>query len=388
MIRTRRSPAKVTPSPVRHSRDEFIDVLRGLAIFSVLLLHSRGAADINNAFRWGAGLFPDFDVSLTAKLLIPADFGWVGVPIFFAISGFCIHNSYTREPNRDVIPYLIKRTFRIYPPYIVSLVIFSLWFFARDGVDPKNVAVHVLLIHNLTNTYFWLINGVYWSLAVEFQLYILYIPLIIGIDKFGWRPIMVLVFCIEVGIRTAEAYYTMRYGEVPKRVVGVPLGYIFSWSVGALVAEWCKTVDKRHFVNRWHIIALISGAVASAFFKPLDSFSFMLFSLSAAAMILYVHENNIQIKRWMGGLLSLGIVSYSVYLIHVPILSLVPEMYRCANIKPHPLVVFVTCVCMVIPLFWCAQIMRKFVELPSVNMGHWLLAIWTQFGRRTQTLPR
>jgi peptidoglycan/LPS O-acetylase OafA/YrhL len=77
----------------------------------------------------------------------------------------------------------------------------------------------------------------------------------------------------------------------------------------------------------------------------------------------------------MGGLLSLGIVSYSFYLIHQPIISLVPNIYYYLNISPHPLIMFATCVFMVTPLFWCSRLARKLVELPSINMGYRLLAM-------------
>jgi len=73
-----------------YSRDNFIDLLRGLAILLALVFHALGTAFPAEHLQWGSGLFPDFNVSHSYLLLFPATFGWSGVAIFFAIIGFCI----------------------------------------------------------------------------------------------------------------------------------------------------------------------------------------------------------------------------------------------------------------------------------------------------------
>lgn len=401
MIRIFQISDVVRPSSsMTYSRDDFIDILRGLAIFLVLIFHALGIAFGSSLLPWGSGLFPTFNEAGSFLLLLPATFGPTGVAIFFAISGFCIHNSYTRDRNPDVTRrYLIKRTFRIYPPYLASLFLFAFLWPSRDSIlfsyllsgshsDFGDVIEHALLIHNFSATYFFDINPAYWSIAVEFQLYLLYIPLIKLIKNFGWLPIITLALLLEICVRSTEAYYLVRYGSVPKFLEGCPLGFIFSWSIGALVAEWCKTRCTLYNVKKWHIIAAILVAVACTFFKPLSIFNFTLFSVSSAMAIMYVHKNETQIKwRHMGGLLSLGIVSYSFYLIHQPIILLVPKIYHYLNIWPSPLIVFATCVFMVVPLFWCSRLARKLVELPSVNMGYHLLAMREKLRRSPQILP-
>jgi peptidoglycan/LPS O-acetylase OafA/YrhL len=371
-----------------YSRDDFIDLLRGLAILLVLVFHALGAAFPAEHLQWSSGLFPDFNVSYSYLLLLPATLGWSGVAIFFAISGFCIHNSYMRERHLGVTRYVIKRTFRIYPPYFISLCLFGFFLAIHGNRDLfQDLLLHVLLIHNYSADYFYGINLAYWSIAVEFQLYMLYIPLIFVTAKFGWKPTIAVAFLLESCIRVAEAYELMRFGRISIWLAGCPFTYIFSWSVGALIADKGIRNMTNNSNKSWISIMILIG-IGSQFIKPASTFGFTIFSISSAMMISHVHSRGLQTDWRIGWLVSLGIASYSVYLIHQPILQLVPKVYHYCKLDGiHPLIVFITCVCLMVPIFWCSLIMRKVVELPSVNMGYRLLAMLGQPRKQPQTLP-
>jgi peptidoglycan/LPS O-acetylase OafA/YrhL len=370
-----------------YSRDHFIDLLRGLAILLVLVFHALGIALPTEHLQFGAGLFPDFNVSHSFLLLLPATLGWSGVAIFFAISGFCIHNSYMRECHLGATRYFVKRTFRIYPPYFISLCFFTVCLAISGRRDLfNNLLFHTLLIHNFSNDYFYGINLAYWSIAVEFQLYILYIPLIFVVKKLGWKPIIALVFLLESCMRIAEAYELMRFGEISIWLAGCPFTYIFSWSVGALMAD---NGFRSMFNNRskWLIYIIVAIAIGTQFIKPASTFSFMIFAISSAMMIARAHYHDLRINRCIGRLVSLGVVSYSVYLIHQPIIQILPTVYHhYVKLEIQPLIVFMACLCMIVPIFWCSVIMRNLVELPSVNMGYRLLSTLGQFRKQPQTL--
>jgi peptidoglycan/LPS O-acetylase OafA/YrhL len=221
---------------------------------------------------------------------------------------------------------------------------------------------------------------------VEFQLYMLYIPLIFVAEKFGWKPTIALAFLVESCLRIAEAYELMRFGRISIWLAGCPFTYIFSWSIGALIADSCVRNTIRIPKRLWIYIIVLTG-IGSQFIKPISTFGFMIFAISSAMMILHVHSRDLQTNWRIGGLVSLGIVSYSVYLIHQPIIQLVPKFYHYVELGVHPLLVFITCVCMMIPIFWCSLIMRKVVELPSVNIGYRLLAMLGQPRKQPRPLP-
>ena len=106
-------------------RIDFLDPIRGIAILLVFVFHSLGTAFGRDELPWGPW-FRDFNVPGSFLLLLPATFGWVGVAIFFVVSGFCIHLSYSRLPQWSL--FLQRRFFRIYPPYLVALLFFALAF--------------------------------------------------------------------------------------------------------------------------------------------------------------------------------------------------------------------------------------------------------------------
>src|SRR4029079_6353157 len=103
-----------------------VDVLRGIAILLVVVYHSFGST-------WGwwvpwAGWTSDFRSAPNDALiwLYPVTAAWVGVPLFFVISGFCIHYSFLRRGQFNAREFVWRRFWRIYPAYFVALVAFTL----------------------------------------------------------------------------------------------------------------------------------------------------------------------------------------------------------------------------------------------------------------------
>src|SRR5579863_4992242 len=97
-------------------RIDFIDDVRGIAILSVFLFHAVAAAYGYSMLSWN-GWFRNFDVPKSFLALLPLNIGWIGVPIFFVVSGFCIHVSFQQQ-GCEWRSFFIRRFFRIYPAYI------------------------------------------------------------------------------------------------------------------------------------------------------------------------------------------------------------------------------------------------------------------------------
>src|SRR5438477_9981607 len=111
-------------------RLDFLDSFRGFAVLWVFLVHVVLAAYGAVALPW-AGSFADFarpPGGWTFYLVFPASLGWAGVPVFFVVSGVCIHLSHRRSPDQSWVSFFRRRWWRIVPPYLAALLAFAfLW---------------------------------------------------------------------------------------------------------------------------------------------------------------------------------------------------------------------------------------------------------------------
>lgn len=145
-----------------------LDALRAIAALSVCLYHCSG------------GMLP--------KLVVPAAkhafaYGYLGVDIFFVISGFIIPYSLLGKNYRvtGIFGYLRKRIVRITPPaYISLLLIIGQWYIIDKLINHNTHYTGTLsfarVAHNLLFTvpftpYAW-ISTLFWTLAIEFQFYL------------------------------------------------------------------------------------------------------------------------------------------------------------------------------------------------------------------------
>src|SRR5882762_2762678 len=113
--------------PMETSREHlvFLDHIRGVAILSVFLYHTLDVSFGADHFLFkGWWRSSDSNGSLPI-LLYPLTLGWLGVAIFFVVSGFCIHLSHRRSSKQKISAFFTKRFFRIYPPYLIALLVFA-----------------------------------------------------------------------------------------------------------------------------------------------------------------------------------------------------------------------------------------------------------------------
>jgi peptidoglycan/LPS O-acetylase OafA/YrhL len=152
------------------NKNTAFEAFRALAVTMVLVGHF-------------ANLSKDLPIFLKNVL---ESFEFYGLAIFFIISGYLLSASFMsllKKKNRiweTIKIFFIKRIFRIYPAYIISLIVFTaiLTNFFKYPVYWFDLLAHFFNIHNLFEGFNRSINAVYWTLAVEFQWY-LFAPILI-----------------------------------------------------------------------------------------------------------------------------------------------------------------------------------------------------------------
>ena len=159
---------------VRSAKTEHVaplDGLRGLAILLVLWFHvwqqSWLRADVHLFGQtWNFNVFPET--------------GFIGVDLFFFISGFCLFYPYARtlfdgRPMQTVAVFAYRRALKILPSYYLAVAgAIGLGFYHFQSRDDavKQVWTHLLFVHNLIHETYFGIDNVMWSLGTEVQFYV------------------------------------------------------------------------------------------------------------------------------------------------------------------------------------------------------------------------
>ncbi|GHG64776.1 acyltransferase family protein [Streptomyces griseocarneus] len=148
----------------RQGRLAALDGLRLLAALMVVAYHYI-------AFDSGAWSAPARTLFPTAHL--PASYGWLGVQLFFLISGFVICMSCWGKSAGD---FALARVARLYPAYwfavlTVALVV-RLWPSVNDAPALRSVAVNLTMLQDPLGVA--PVDGVYWTLWVELRFYLLF----------------------------------------------------------------------------------------------------------------------------------------------------------------------------------------------------------------------
>jgi len=211
--------------PLLPNRLERLEALRGLAAFYVVVHH----------------VVPEQWVVGGVNVALPFRFGQEAVILFFLLSGFVIHYSFTKGRDKSFGSYFAKRALRIYVPLIVVLVTAYLvksW----DEGGWAELVPHVLL-GNLLMLQDWewakpggvvrtyLGNTPLWSLSYEWWFYMLYWPL--------WRVFAmsgrntVVRDSIALGLPVVAA---LVYVFLPIFAVRIVM-YFSIWWAGAMIAE-------------------------------------------------------------------------------------------------------------------------------------------------------
>lgn len=327
------------------------------------------------------GLFPGQPESRSFYLLYPLSYGNLGVAVFFVISGFCIHLNYVRNRQQGWTPFFIRRFFRIYPPYLVAvLLFFFLYGWSRQEDAGRQLFTHLLVVHNFDEKTVFGISPAFWSIGVEIQLYLLYPVLVFAADKVGWSRALMGTALIEGILRISAAGQTWTgLTWMPNWIQMSPIFFWFSWALGAQLAE-SHLENKESWLARvppWPFLFL---ALAGSWFKPLLSFQF-----TAAALVTAVVVERLMTKKWTipfrgfaglawSHLAALGIVSYSFYLLHQPLMS---HMWDIAGAlfseKVHPLLRCTVCLLWYPVLFLASKAYFLMLEKPSIASGKNLL---------------
>lgn len=310
----------------------YIDGCRALAVLGVVLDHCLvHAAWAQRLVNQAPAMNPLFwTVTLLSK-------GAHGVDLFFVISGFCLSyptlERYYREDgvNFDLDRFFAKRMVRILPPYYVALFLCLIAYVAfrmthaaiptamSANINIWDVVRQLLMLDRGTR----LANDAFWTLFVEFRWYLLF-PLLLALWLRSKRSYGVLLVCLVIAY-----HYT--------RARSLDLGVLPAFMLGIVAADW-------HILEHpWRKYAPILAAIAFNAALLLEPFASVPGAGGVEEYGFYTQANVgwhltcfffvVAAGAWnplrsvlsLRPLVFIGAASYSIYLVHQPIVSYAEE---------------------------------------------------------------
>jgi peptidoglycan/LPS O-acetylase OafA/YrhL len=326
-----------------------IDILRAIAVLSVILFHFE---------------VPGFSG------------GFLGVDIFFVISGYLI----TLHINEQLVigefrftTFYLRRIRRLFPAIFVTLILTSI---ASLVILPKSLLSDFSLSQvaastYVSNIYFWSIADYFdtesivkpllhtWSLSVEEQFYLVWPLLIYAVFRVNQG-----LFIVAIGTASLIAA-EMTFAYSPSTVFYHFPFRVFEFAIGAMAGKISLQRLPKTKANALIFFSFIS-ILASIFFTTEESRNPGLLSLPLCfgiAVIINLSHPWLNIQNHVTNLfVRIGLVSYSAYLIHWPLLV----FYKIYH--PGPLSVLAICV-LLITTYLLAELMFQFVERPTLKVS-------------------
>jgi peptidoglycan/LPS O-acetylase OafA/YrhL len=263
--------------------------------------------------------------------------GFTGVYLFFVISGFCIHLRWAARDGEGRSPSFVafwkRRIFRLYPPYLVALAIYVALDSSHRHFDSWflfDVGLHLVMAHNLTGPTTYSLNLVFWTLALEEQLYLLYFVLLIMRRRWGWPATIALCFGARVAWFVLALVLHRRFGVFLPVQEGVAAQWVV-WALGAMSVEYAlgrirlPAVLTRLEVGLGLLLATCvlykvedpGGVTIGA--RMVYFWSSPLFGLSFFVLVNAVSSRELRGRAPVSFMRSwawVGLFSYSLYLVH------------------------------------------------------------------------
>jgi peptidoglycan/LPS O-acetylase OafA/YrhL len=338
------APPRARDLAVPRARD-FVDALTGIRALAAgwVLVHH----------LWLNAGAPSLRIPVVGFDLasVPAA-GWLGVDIFFALSGFVLtwqvlHQQHAgRGPFarahfwRDASDFLVRRVLRVYPAYLATLlflVVVARLHVYGEPAALSDIALHLALFHNVVSQYVSTINGVYWSMPFEWQFYLafplLVLPLLRG--RAVWLAVAAVAVAggmkltsLLLGPGAEIAQFPWRLDTFVAGMVGATIAYRRPPS-----ASWQRALAA------CGLASLLAGALYTGQYRILwwtqDANPFLRavwLDITLPALLIGLCGPRVGVARFFATrpVVWLGVISYSIYLWHIPVMDLSRRL-----IEPH-----------------------------------------------------
>ena len=243
-----------------------LELIRGLAAIVVLLSH----------------LVPE--VSAFENTFLPGlvNFGWEAVAVFFALSGYVMNCSFTRNP-RSRKRYLIGRFKRIYPTFLISLLLSFALLFDKEQYTLKVLTGNLLMLGSLG----WHVvrlpvnNLALWSITIEMGFYYLFALCIVEEQLVRLRivcwTIIAFVFMV-FGFEKVASFEGLN-------LMSMVIQFSVSWLVGYWAFHFQKVLNRIPVSAAMGLASLLFAVSRLAFFDIQSPLKFALIAVVISPLL-------------------------------------------------------------------------------------------------------
>jgi peptidoglycan/LPS O-acetylase OafA/YrhL len=299
-------------SLVKTARQNELDLLRVIAALSVFIFH------YTDSFNYVNRIVPgNFGIGVFFR------YGYMGVPLFFVISGYVVTMT---AMNKSFAEFAISRITRLYPVFWLSCIIAFLLPRVLPHVDTflpwpsiKALLVNCTMIPSVFDKQ--MINPVFWSLLEEMHFYLL----ITGIIIFKlWDKILPVLICWLIIYFVVSALGYSRPDDkvgilVPKHSLYFIAGMLFYLVKINYTAKWklngfLLVIFAFCLINAFYIARYTNLLYKSA--NAVSAYGFYFINLSIFFIFFLIANNKFSIRS-NNVLRKLGDVTYPFYLLHL-----------------------------------------------------------------------
>lgn len=269
------------------------------------------------------------------------DNGHQGVTVFFVISGFILPLSLYRKGYKitDFFHFILKRSLRVDPPFWFSiLLLFTIGFYPLSLLKFSTLLCHITYTIPLFKGQHWF-SDVYWTLSIEFQFYLilgLLFSVLIKVPRF-----------IALSILILASYYCLQF-----TVRWFIISYVYQFVFGFIAfLGYTHLIRAKEFWLTFVLFTLLICLTKSIMSGLIPCFTVLAIMLIRPGKVEPVGN-------------FLGTISYSIYLVHMPVIAFVRHIFSGYNLTPVTL-----CSLYIIAIVPSAYLMYLLVEQPALKLS-------------------
>ena len=290
---------------------------------------------------------------------------------FFILSGFLIFGSFMSSANWK--EYLKKRVSRIFPSYLVIVVIFAFLLFFISEMPPhdyfsadwvKYLAANITTlnfikptIHNIfANNHIAAVNGSLWTIKVELMLYLTAIPVLLIYKKtrIDFWKLFIFIIIFSTGYKLFFDYAHDLTGkniyQLLSKQFGGQMAFFYSGVAFCIYLDYIKKYKLA--VATMSTLTLIAG---TAFVNDSQIFRLIILPISMAGLIVSAAFTG----KWGHFVDKIENFSYEIYLIHFPIIQIEVHFGLTDKIGHHAtLIAVMSTVCVL------SYLIARYISLP------------------------